>query len=164
MPPKITNSTSWQQAEILMQPAFIRVIDNIRKQLDISDWKGTYQDVLTWPANTTDETKALVTQLVQEMETATPIQAEEIRKTLASLPMPYPGYHLLLQRDAGQVNIDLWDLCYQVCFLNYSSENTAVDIDTTLIDEYGDVDWQYLETKTQELVKQVFASLPVLGE
>jgi hypothetical protein len=71
---------------------------------------------------------------------------------------------LLLQRDAGQVNIDLWDLCYQVCFLNYSSENTAVDIDTTLIDEYGDVDWQYLETKTQELVKQVFASLPVLGE
>ena len=74
MPPKITNSTSWQQAEILMQPAFIRVIDNLRKQFDISDLKGTYQDVLTWPANTTDETKALVTQLVQEMETATPIQ------------------------------------------------------------------------------------------
>ena len=164
MPPKITNSTSWQQAEILMQPAFIRVIDNLRKQLDISDWKGTYQDVLTWPANTTDETKALVTQLVQEMETATPIQVEEIRKTLASLPMPYPGYHLLLQRHGEQVNIDLWDLCYQVCFLNYSPENTAVDIDTSLIDEYGDVDWQYLENKTQILVEQVFASLPILGD
>jgi hypothetical protein len=164
MPPKITNSTSWQQAEILMQPAFIRVIDNIRKQLDISDWKGTYQDVLTWPANTNDETKALVTQLVQEMETATPIQADEIRKTLASLPMPHPGYHLLLQRDGEQVNIDLWDLCYQVCFLNYSSENTAVDIDTTLIDEYDDVDWQNLENKTQKLVKQLFADLSKLGE
>ncbi|MEI3652278.1 MAG: hypothetical protein V6D39_20365 [Dolichospermum lemmermannii FEM_B0920] len=164
MPPKITNSTSWQQAEILMQPAFIRVIDNLRKQLDISDWKGTYQDVLTWPANTTDETKALVTQLVQEMETATPIQVEEIRKTLASLPMPHPGYNLLLQRHGEQVNIDLWDLCYQVCFLNYSPENTAVDIDTSLIDEYGDVDWQYLENKTQILVEQVFASLAILGE
>ena len=164
MPPKITNSTSWQQAEILMQPAFIRVIDNLRKQLDISDWKGTYQDVLTWPANTTDETKALVTQLVQEMETATPIQVEEIRKTLASLPMPHPGYHLLLQRHGEQVNIDLWDLCYQVCFLNYSPENTAVDIDTSLIDEYGGVDWQYLENKTQILVEQVFASLPILGD
>ncbi|AFW93651.1 hypothetical protein VB638_15260 [Dolichospermum sp. UHCC 0684] len=164
MPPKITNSTSWQQAEILMQPAFIRVIDNLRKQLDISDWKGTYQDVLTWPANTTDETKALVTQLVQEMETATPIQVEEIRKTLASLPMPHPGYNLLLQRHGEQVNIDLWDLCYQVCFLNYSPENTAVDIDTSLIDEYGDVDWQYLENKTQILVEQVFASLPILGD
>ena len=164
MPPKITNSTSLQQAEILMQPAFIRVIDNLRKQLDISDWKGTYQDVLTWPANTTDETKALVTQLVQEMETATPIQVEEIRKTLASLPMPHPGYNLLLQRHGEQVNIDLWDLCYQVCFLNYSPENTAVDIDTSLIDEYGDVDWQYLENKTQILVEQVFASLPILGD
>jgi hypothetical protein len=164
MPPKITNSTSWQQAEILMQPAFIRVIDNIRKQLDISNWKGTYQDVLTWPANTTDETKALVTQLVQNMETATPSQIEEIKKTLATLPRPHPGYHLLLQHQQEQVNIDLWDLCYQVCFLNYSPENTAVDIDTNLIDEYGDVDWQNLETKTQQLVQQVFASLPILDE
>ena len=164
MLPKITNSTSWQQAEILMQPAFIRVIDNIRKQLDVCDWKGTYQDVLTWPANTTDETKALVTQLVQNMETATIAQIEEIKKTLTSLPMPYPRYHLLLQRQQEQVNIDLWDLCYQVCFLNYSSQNTAVDIDTNLIDEYGDVNWQYLENKTQELVKQVFANLPILSE
>ena len=164
MLPKITNSTSWQQAEILMQPAFIRVIDNIRKQLDVCDWKGTYQDVLTWPANTTDETKDLVTQLVQNMETATIAQIEEIKKTLTSLPMPYPGYHLLLQRQQEQVNIDLWDLCYQVCFLNYSSQNTAVDIDTNLIDEYGDVNWQYLENKTQELVKQVFANLPILSE
>ena len=164
MPPKITNSTSWQQAEILMQPAFIRVIDNLRKQLDISDWKGTYQDVLTWPANTTDETKALVTQLIQDMETATPTQIEEIKKTLATLPMPYPGYHLLLQRQQQQVSVDLWDLCYQVCFLNYSPENTAVDIDTNLIDEYGDVDWQQLENKTQKLVQQVFANLPILNE
>jgi hypothetical protein len=114
MPPKITNSISWQQAEILMQPAFIRVIDNIRKQLDISNWKATYQDVLTWPANITDETKALVTQLIQDMETATPTQIEEIKKTLATLPMPYPGYHLLLQRQQQQVSVDLWDLCYQL--------------------------------------------------
>jgi hypothetical protein len=26
------------------------------------------------------------------------------------------------------------------------------------------VDWQYLENKTQILVEQVFASLPILGE
>lgn len=160
MPPKITNYTSWQQAEILMQPAFIRVIDNIRKQLDTSNWQGTYQDVLTWPANTSDETKSLVTELVREMETATPTQVEEIKETLASLPMPYPGYHLLLQSQQERVNIDLWDLCYQICFLNYSPEQGAVDIDPNLIDEYGDVDWQNLENKTQQLVKQLFASLP----
>jgi hypothetical protein len=160
MLPKITNSSAWQQAELLMQPAFIRVVDNIRKQLDESSWKGTYHDVLIWPANTTDETKALVNQLLQAMETATPEEVEEIRATLTRLPMPHPGYHLLLQRQEQQVSVDLWDLCYQVCFLNFNPENTAVDIDTSLIDQLGDVDWLSLEEKTKRLVKQVFASLP----
>ncbi|MFO5438989.1 MAG: hypothetical protein ACLBM4_10035, partial [Dolichospermum sp.] len=66
----------------------------------------------------------------------------------------------LLQNQQERVNIDLWDLCYQICFLNYSPERGAVDIDPNLIDEYGDVDWQNLENKTQQLVKQLFASLP----
>jgi hypothetical protein len=160
MPPKITNSTTWQQAELLMQPAFIRLVDNIRKHLDESSWKGTYHDVLIWPANTTDETKALVTQLLQEMESATPQQVEDIRESLTRLPIPHPGYHLRLQRQEQQVSVDLWEICYQVCFLNYGSENSAVDIDTSLIDEWGEVDWHHLEEKTRKLVKQVFDSLP----
>jgi len=53
-----------------MQPTFIRIIDNIRNQLDESAWKGTYEDVLIWPVGTTDETKAIVTQLLQQMEGA----------------------------------------------------------------------------------------------
>ncbi|MBW4563507.1 MAG: hypothetical protein KME32_20660 [Mojavia pulchra JT2-VF2] len=159
MPPKINNSIAWQQAELLMQPAFIRVVDNIRKHLDVSAWVGTYHDVLIWPANTTNETKAIVTQLLQEMETATPEQADEIRETLAHLPMPHPGYHLRLQRQEQQVSIDLWELCYQVCFLDYSPDVEAADIDTSLIDEMGEVDWQRLEDKTKELVGQVFARL-----
>jgi hypothetical protein len=160
MPPKITNSTTWQQAELLMQPAFIRVVDNIRKHLDTSAWKGTYHDVLIWPPGTTDETKAMVTQFLQDMEAATPEQVVDIRENLASLPIPHPGYHLRLQRQEQEVNVDLWDLCYQVCFLNYSPENTDVDIDTNLFDESGEVDWQHLEDKTKQLVKQVFDSLP----
>ncbi|BAY26610.1 hypothetical protein NIES2100_64260 [Calothrix sp. NIES-2100] len=163
MPPKINNSVTWQQAEMLMQPAFIRVVDNIRKQLDVSSWTGTYHDVLIWPASITDETKAIVTNLLQEMETATPEQADDIRKTLSGLPMPHPGYHLRLQRQEQQVTIDLWDLCYQVCFLNYSPEAPDAEasmIDTSLFDEMGEVDWQHLEVKTKELVEQVFASLP----
>ena len=160
MPPRITNQVTWQQAELLMQPTFIRVIDNLRKQLDDSAWKGTYQDVLIWPPNTTDETKALVTQLLQEMESVTLEQAEAIRERLAQLPMPHPGYHLCLQRQDQSVSVDLWELCYQVCFLDYSPEREAVDIDTSLIDDAGEVDWQRLEDKTKELVDQVFASLP----
>jgi len=61
MPPKITDTVAWHQAELLMQPAFIRVID--RMQLDESAWKGTYQNVLI--VGTTDETKAIVTELLQ---------------------------------------------------------------------------------------------------
>ncbi|MGJ5672745.1 MAG: hypothetical protein ACR9NN_03865 [Nostochopsis sp.] len=161
MPPKITNSLAWQQAELLMQPAFIRVVDNIRKLLDLSDWKGTYQDILIWPLETTEDTKAIVTKLLQELEAATPDKALEIRETLARLPIPHPGYHLCLQRQEQKVSVDLWELCYQVCFLDYTSPNSdAVEIDTSLIDEVGDVDWQSLDNKAKQLVEQVFASLP----
>ncbi|HCF27321.1 MAG TPA: hypothetical protein DEV81_09000 [Cyanobacteria bacterium UBA11049] len=161
MPPRISNSLAWQQAEVLMQPAFIRVVDHIRKRLDTSSWKGTYQDVLIWSADTPEETKAVVTHLLQELEAATPEQAAEIRETLAGLPVPHPGYHLCLQRQDQQVNIDLWELCYQVCFLDYNSQSDdTVDIDTSLIDETGDVDWQQLDVKVKELVGQVFATLP----
>ncbi|BAY45409.1 hypothetical protein SAMD00079811_30120 [Scytonema sp. HK-05] len=160
MPPKISNSVAWQQAELLMQPAFIRVVDNIRKLLDVSSWTGTYQDVLIWPTGTTDETKAIVTKLLQDLEAVTPEQALEIRETLSRLPMPHPGYHLCLQRQEQQISIDLWELCYQVCFREYIPGNETVNIDTSLIDENGEVDWQRLEVKTKELVEQVFANLP----
>jgi hypothetical protein len=160
MPPKINNPVTWQQAELLMQPAFIRVLDNIRKLLDNSTWTGTYQDVLIWSADTTDETKAIVMRLLQELETATPEEQDKIRQTLAKLPTPHPGYHLSLQRQEQQVNVDLWELCYQVCFLDYSPVNATVNIDTSLIDEMGDVDWQRLDFKVKELVGQVFENLP----
>ncbi|MBN3958913.1 hypothetical protein [Nostoc sp. NMS8] len=160
MPPKITNSVAWQQAEILMQPAFIRVIDNLRKLLDESPWTGTYHDVLIWPPSTTDEIKALVTELLQSMETATPQEADEIRQTLARLPMPHPGYHLRLEHQQQQASIDLWELCYQVCFIKYSPVQESADVDTSLIDEFGEVDWLRLDAKAKELVEQAFAKLP----
>ncbi|MGB3654648.1 MAG: hypothetical protein WBA41_26055 [Rivularia sp. (in: cyanobacteria)] len=160
MPPKITNSVAWQQAELLMQPTFIRVVDNVRKLLDNSSWKGTYHDVLIWSAATSDETKAIVTRLVQELETATPEQAEQIRETLAKLPTPHPGYHLCLQRQEQQVNVDLWELCYQVCFVEYTLGNDTVDIDTSLLDETGNVEWNLLDIKAKLVVEEMFASLP----
>ena len=160
MAPKITNSLAWQQAELLMQPTFIRVVDNVRKLIDNSSWKGTYHDVLTWAAGTSEETKAIVTQMVQELETATPEQAVQIRETLAKLPTPHPGYHLCLQRQEQQVNVDLWELCYQVCFVEYTLSDDTVDIDTSLIDESGDVEWNLLDKKAKRMVEEMFAKLP----
>ena len=158
MLPKITDSLTWQQAEMLMQPAFIRVIDRIRQQLDVSDWKGTYQDELIWPDGTTDETKLRVTQLLQQLEGATVEQAAAIEKAIAQLPTPHPGYYLRLQRQDRQVEVDLWELCYQICFHHYHS--FPVEIDNSLIDETGDVDWQRLDAKAKQLVEQMFANLP----
>ncbi|WP_414623966.1 hypothetical protein [Calothrix sp. CCY 0018] len=160
MAPKITNSLAWQQAELLMQPTFIRVVDNVRKLIDNSSWKGTYHDVLTWAAGTSEETKAIVTQMVQELETATPEQVVQIRETLAKLPTPHPGYHLCLQRQEQQVNVDLWELCYQVCFVEYTLSDDTVDIDTSLIDERGDVEWNLLDKKAKRVVEEMFAKLP----
>jgi len=45
MNPKFKDITAWEQAQLLMQPAFIRVLDNLRKQLENSLWKGTYTEI-----------------------------------------------------------------------------------------------------------------------
>ncbi len=116
---------AWQQAELLMQPALIRIVDQIRKQLENTTWKATYRDVQT----------------------------------------PIPGYELCLESNSDSVCVDLWELCYQVCFRDYNPTHTRqesqdVEIDTSLIDETGDVDWQNLDTKAQQMVAQVFANLP----
>jgi hypothetical protein len=126
MRPKIKDQMAWQQAEILMQPAFIRLLDNIRQQLDESIWTGTYEEIQD----------------------------------------PFPGYRLHLQHHGQQVSLDVWELCYQICFQNYrpthaSQESLEVEIDTHLIDpETGDVHWQNLETKTRQIIENLFANLP----
>jgi len=126
MKPKITDLVAWQQAELLMQPAYLRIIDNIRKQLEQSVWKGTYEQVEN----------------------------------------PYPGYLLCLQYKNEQFTMNLWELCFQVCFREYQpthaeQESREVQIDTSLIDENGEVDWERLEEKTKQVIAQLFANLPV---
>lgn len=127
MKPKFKDTVAWQQAEMLMQPALIRILDQVRKQLENTTWKATYNNVET----------------------------------------PLPGYELCLERNDTSVCVDLWELCFKVCFRNYDpthteQESQEVEIDTSLIDETGDVDWQCLDTKAQQLVEQVFADLPAV--
>jgi hypothetical protein len=122
--PKISTMAAWHQAEMLMQPAYIRLNDNIRKCLEQSVWQGTYQKVES----------------------------------------PYPGDRLCLQNRGKEVTVDFWPLCFQICFVNYNPDldmdgDQEVEIDTTLIDEEGEVDWQHLDLKTQQLVTKIFANL-----
>ena len=131
MKPKFKTRLAWEQAQVLMQPALIRIIDNLRKQLEESEWKGTYKEVTS----------------------------------------PVPGYHLCLTRQERSLEVDIWQLCYQVCFQNYDAlpENIfseddrsvqEVEVDTRLLDEMGEVDWQLIEAKAQNSVRELFANLP----
>ncbi len=128
MKPKFKNSLAWEQAELLMQPIFIRVLDNLRKQLENCPWQSTYKEIT----------------------------------------LPVPGYLLCLTKDDRSLEIDLWNICYWICFNNYypthlfdeDTEAYEVEIDTRLLDETGEVDWHSIESKTQQIIQQIFDNLP----
>jgi len=164
MVPKIPDLTSWQQAEQLFQPAFIRILDNIRQALEQSAWQGNYVDVYHWPPGTTGATKAQVLLLQQQMEAASPQEKTILEAKLGELPTPQPGYQLQLKRASQEIQIDLWDLCYQVCFQHYrpgQPEAQTVAIDTSLLETTGDVDWRQLDDKVKQVIAQVFGNLPL---
>ena len=130
MKPQFKTRLAWDKAEILMQPALIRILDNIRKQLEISEWKGSFQDVTH----------------------------------------PIPGYLLCLTKGDRSVEVDLWQLCYQVVSQNYSPTFThtlsedeqrsfTLEIDERLLDQTGEIDWQLIEAKAQQSVRKVFEDI-----
>ena len=128
MKPKFKNAIAWQQAELLMQPCLLRVVDNLRRALEASPWEGTYEEVQD----------------------------------------PYPGHVLCLALHGEEVRVNLWELCYRVCFREYPMTHSPydvqeVDIDTRLIDVTDEVDWNKLEEKTQQVINDLFESLPQLS-
>jgi hypothetical protein len=126
MQPKFVDELAWQQAEFLMQPIYIRIIDRIRQQSETSTWQVSY---------------------------------EEIRD-------PHPINYLCLQSANRQLKFDIWDLCYQVCFLDYDgshseTESQIVAVDTSLIDMAAQTpDWHRLDEKAKNVVARVFNNLP----
>jgi len=126
MQPKFGSELAWQQAEFLMQPIYIRIIDRIRQQSEVSIWKVTY---------------------------------EEVRD-------PHPINYLCLESEDKQLKFDIWDLCYQVCFLNYDGshselESRIVEVDTSSIDlETGTIDWMRLDNKAKAVIAKIFDNLP----
>jgi len=101
-------------------------------------------------------------QLQQQLIAATHDQAEAIEQTLAQLPRFQPGYELWLEQQGQQIKLDLWQLCYQVCFRDYHPESPddLISIDTQLLDEDGEVDWYQLDQKAKHLIEQIFSQLP----
>ena len=75
---------------------------------------------------------------------------------------PELKHYLCLGNGERQLRFDIWDLCYQVCFINYignmgDSESQVVEIDTSLFDrEAGDIDWIKLDNKAKAVIQRTF--------
>lgn len=125
--PKLKTLRAWEQAQQLMQPAYIRAIDNIRKRSEASAWQESYR----------------------------PVDA------------PIPGHLLCLSLGDRSVEVNLWELCFRICFESYDPDranhqgDVDVEIDANLFDpETGDVDWECLDEKAKQQVEAIFAALP----
>ncbi|MEA5465000.1 hypothetical protein [Leptothoe sp. PORK10 BA2] len=157
--PQFATSQDQRYAQALMQPALIRIIDNIRKQLDISDWQGSYRDDMCWPTEATAEQKQQYLAIQEMLETATPEEHDQLQATLAQLPSPEHLYTLCLTKQEQQQEIDVWQLCYRLCNTTDTMDG-PITVDTRLLDlDMGDIDWIALDQKAQRLVAEAFQAL-----
>ncbi len=126
----------WRLASLLMQPALIRLFDQIRKQLEESDWQGSYETKELWPAGVDPSTTE-----------------------------PQVLYLLHLSQGEEKVRVNVWELCYQICFVDYIPNLERDDIadfqvgeviaDDSLLEADGEVDWNKLDCKAQQVVAQM---------
>lgn len=158
MPPQFTTYIAWQQADLLMQPALIRLLDNLRKESERQQWDATYDNQLQWPEGTTEIQKLDYDRLHQLLYQAEGDKAPSLEAQLAKLPQPQPRYGLCLSQADRHATFDIWELCYQICFDDYVEDQPA-SIDAQLLDG-NEVDWDQLEQKTKAIVLGVFANLP----
>lgn len=150
------------QVEQLMQPALIRVIDNLRKQLDESTWKGEYEENLIWPEETTEAQKQTYSKLQQQLHGVPTEEHDRVAALMSQLPQPSPLYTLKLTKaKAAEQTVDVWALCYQVCTTNYSTDSDrSLEADIDLLASSGEVDWRKLDDKTKSLIEGIFSALP----
>jgi hypothetical protein len=146
------------QAEVLMQPALIRVIDNLRKRTETTDWQSEYIERVLWPSDATEAEMEQVKALAAQLENASPEQAADLRQQLSHLPTPLPAYELRLTSGEQSAVLNIWDLCFRVCFADYQPA-IPVTVDPTLLDANGEVDWLTLDEKAKQYVQQAIEQL-----
>ncbi len=150
--------------ERLMQPALIRVVDNLRKALEASDWQGHYEEIQLWPPQVSPETIHQVKTLQAAIATASPAEKVPLEAQLAQLPTPYPSHELHLSRGDTTHVVSLWELCCCVCFQSYPSE-AAVTVDQSLWDDQDEeVDWLAVDTKAKGIVADIFDGLAAAAD
>ncbi len=157
--PSFATPYDQQLTQALMQPALIRIIDNLRKQLDESEWTGSYKDEEVWPEQATPEQRQCYADLQKLLVSAAPEDKGGLQQAIDQLPQPEHTYTLCLKKGEEQRQIDVWALCYGVCRVS-NDPALPVTVDRSLInEEMNDVDWIRLDEKASKLVAQAFAQL-----
>ncbi len=137
-----------------MQPTLIRVIDNLRKQTESTDCQSEYVERVLWPETATEDQKQQVKDIAAQLETADPDQTAQLRQQLKQLPNPVPTYELRITHQDETTVLDIWQLCFRVCFQNYEPAMPA-QVDQNLLDADGQVDWIALDEKAKGQVAGV---------
>ena len=168
--PQFSTASAKAKVQQLMQPALIRVIDNIRKQLDLTDWQGKYEEELVWPEGTTPAQQQEYAALQKLLHGVPPEEHDRVANLMSQLPQPSPLYTLRLTKaNYPDQTVDIWTMCYRVCALDdvvlaaqkSGEKSSVIEADSSLFDEASEVDWQQLDDKTKVLVENIFQTLPV---
>ncbi|MEB3229232.1 MAG: hypothetical protein VKJ27_12715 [Synechocystis sp.] len=108
---------------------------------------------------------------------------DQLRQALETIPWrsryeevqdPIPGHQLILENGDRLYRVNIWDLCFQICFANYNprpfvdnlpdnQDELWVEIDQTLFNEEN-VDWTALDHKAQACIQTMIAALPPVND
>ncbi len=101
----------------------------------------------------------IIDRIRQYSETSTwEVSYEEVQ-------MPQPTSYLCIRSGDRQLRFNLWDLCYQVCFVDYHGSHSELEarsviVDTSLIDmENSSPDWHRIDDKANTIIARVFNNL-----
>jgi hypothetical protein len=143
-------------ANHLMQPCLIRIIDNLRKATENLDWQSEYTQAQHWPEGTTEVQQQQFAELAAQLDQADADTAPHIEQALRQLPSPTPIYHLRLTQGERVAMLDVWELCFRLCFVDYHP-GQPVTVDAGLVEADGEIDWITLDEKAKALVTQALA-------
>ena len=158
-----------QKLALLLQPALIRLIDQLRLQLSTSTWQWKYETFEVWPSEVPQAQRNRYAQLQEQLDTAPEQDIEAIEAELAMMIFPIPVYQLDLWRDEAHQRVNMWELCYQICLCQYEPVFEAESLtspsleqfpfDSKLLSEVAEIDWVYLDHRAEEVVSRLLETL-----
>jgi hypothetical protein len=137
MKPKFANELAWQQAEMLMQPAYIRLVDQIRRYTESSKVEVSYEEVTEpYPSN------ILILRC-----------SDHAKQTLKG--------DRELRADIWEL---CFQVCFTNYEEMQQGREEFAAIDQDLFDPVSrEVDWQKLDEKAGEAIGQIFARFKLLA-